>query len=145
VNAVLGNMRTSLAGLRLWTTRVLASPWWALPSALAVYQCVGAGLRYRPRGSLGPFEWLSLPAPAMVVAMLVMAVLIGRKAPVAEHRSFQRWLRFIGLWLTFTALSGGDTWYRYAPNTRSRPSIPPLVSPKEFLDSYMGVWRDLAK
>jgi hypothetical protein len=138
-------MRPYLAGLRLRTTRVLASPWWGLLIPLVVYLSLGAGLRYRPRESLGLFEWLSLPAPAMVVAVLVMTVLMGRKAPVAERPAFQRWLRFICLWLGITVLTGGNTWDRYAPHARSQPRSMPLVSPKEFLNSYVGVWRDLAK
>jgi len=141
----LDRMRLRTDGLRSWIERVFGSLWVGLAYVLAMYWFVGAGLRSRPRGgSIGPFELLVLPAPAFMIAIAVMAVLMLRHAPVSERLWFQGWLRFMGMWLLLTTMIGGNLWLRYDPQARSH-RFPPLVSPKVFLDSYLGVWKDLLK
>jgi hypothetical protein len=139
------NIRSLAVAVRSWTARALSSPWGSLASFLAIYWCIGAGLRWRRRGQIDLFEILVMPAPFLMMASLGMAVLVASKAPVSRSPSFRVWSIVIYWWLFLTWLVGFQIWRILDPNASTVLHLPPFLSPKEWSSSYLGVWKDLLK
>jgi len=140
-------MRSFAARLRVSVESLLVSQWVGYLSVFLLYEFIGAGLYWRRRGLVGPFEILALPAPALMIAALVATVMMARGAPIAETPTFRRWLKLLGWYIVLVGTTAADIWRRFDPDalTRKHPFPAPLLGPIEWVTSYLDVWKDLLK
>jgi hypothetical protein len=92
--------------LRSAVEYLLISQWGAYARVFMLYWSTGVGLHRRRRGALSLVEIMVLPAPAVMIATIVMTGLEARAAPISQIPAFRRWLRVLGLYILFIGNNG---------------------------------------